>query len=84
MKQLGQFMVANAKWKGHKLTLSGTYGNDGLPRSVAREVYDLAKELPPELVKAWNEGEGWNGAGKEAEAMIVWALKEFPMKKIGQ
>jgi hypothetical protein len=36
-----------------------------------------AKRLPDELYRAWANGDGWNSAGSEAEAMIEWANKEF-------
>lgn len=82
MEQCGHFMMATVEWKGHKLSLSGTYGHDGLPLSVEREVYDQAVEVPKDLVEAWNKGGGWNGAGSEAEAMVEWALKTFPARNI--
>lgn len=80
MKQFGHFMMANAKWRGFKITLSGTYGDDGSPCPVERAVYDLATLVPQELVDAWNKGCGWNSAGCEAPAMKEWALKTFPAR----
>lgn len=71
-------MMANAEWHGYKMTLSGSYGNDGLTTDVEREVYDLATPVPQELIEAWNKGGGWNSAGSEAEAMRDWALQTFP------
>lgn len=77
MHQFGQFMMANARFAGEAVTLSGSYGNDGLPRDVSQAQYDAAVPVPAGLIKAWNEGGGWNGAGSEAEAMLTWARQEF-------
>lgn len=77
LEQLGNFMMGYAKAFGHKITISGTYGADGLPRTVAQEVYDRAIPLPDELYDAWNNGGGWNSAGTEAPAMRRWALDNF-------
>ena len=65
----------------HRLGLSGSYGSDGLPKSVPDEVYEAGIELPQELYDAWNHGGGWNGAGSEATAMRAWALANFPRTK---
>lgn len=74
LKQFGHWMMGYARAYGQTLTLSGSYGSDGLPVSNS-EVYDRATVvLPDELVEAWNTGGGWNGAGSEAEAMRQWAL----------
>lgn len=80
MRQLGNFMMARATCRGHKLSLSGSYGGDGLPCSVPQEVYDAATPVPAHLVDAWNKGGGWNGAGNEAPAMRQWAIATFPHK----
>lgn len=77
MHQLGHFMMGACRAFGHKITLSGSYGNDGLPCDVPRAVYDRAIPVPQELVDAWNKGGGWNGAGAEAKAMREWAIKTF-------
>ena len=73
LRQLGHFMMGQARAFGHKITLSGAYGNDGLPRDVPREVWEQATPVPAALIEAWNKGGGWNGAGNEAEAMRAWA-----------
>ena len=81
MQQLGHFMMGECRAFGHKITVSGSYGGDGLPCDVPDAVYDKAVEVPAELVAAWNTGGGWNGAGSEAQAMRDWALKTFPAPK---
>lgn len=80
LHQFGHWMMGFARVKGHRLTLSGSYGSDGLPMSVADEIYNLGTELPRELYEAWNTGGGWNGSGSERDAMHKWALQTFPRK----
>lgn len=81
MTQLGHFMMGTARIGAHRLSLSGSYGSDGLPCSVPDEVYEAGVELPQELYNLWNTGGGWNGAGSEAIAMRLWALATFPRTK---
>jgi hypothetical protein len=81
LSQLGHFMMGYAFVKGERLSVSGSYGSDGLPMSVTKEIYDLGVPLPDNLHKAWNEGGGWNGAGNEAPLMREWALATFPAPK---
>ncbi|HEX5426534.1 MAG TPA: hypothetical protein VFW94_23505 [Candidatus Acidoferrales bacterium] len=81
LRQLGHFMMGSARIGKHRLSLSGSYGGDGLPVSVPDEVYQSGVELPQELYDAWNNGGGWNGAGSEAPAMRAWALATFPRTK---
>lgn len=76
LRQLGHFMMGRAKIGKAWVTVSGAYGNDGLPMDVETLPAD-AKRLPPELYDAWNNGGGWNSAGSEATAMRAWANKEF-------
>ncbi len=81
MRQCGAWMMGSAMVGKHRLGLSGSYGSDGLPKSVPDEVYEAGVELPQELYDAWNKGGGWNGAGSEATAMRAWALATFPRTK---
>ena len=74
MRQLGHFMMGFARVLGHRITLSGSYGADGLVCTVPDAVYDAGVELPGELREAWNTGNGWNSAGSEAPAIRKWAL----------
>jgi hypothetical protein len=77
MKQLGHWMMGHARIHGHTLTLSGSYGSDGLPDTVPTEVYDRGVDLPQELYRAWKDGGGWNGAGSEGPLMRKWALENL-------
>jgi hypothetical protein len=81
MRQLGHFMMGFARVNGQRITLSGSYGSDGLPSSVPDETYAQGIELPTELYSAWNTGGGWNDVGSEAPAMREWAKKTFPRPK---
>ena len=76
LRQFGHYMMGRANLNGKWYTVSGPYGNDGLPMDVERLPAD-AKPLPPALFEAWNKGGGWNSAGSEAPAMREWALREW-------
>jgi hypothetical protein len=77
MRQLGHFMMGSAVIGKHRITLSGSYGSDGLPKTVPDEVYEAGVEIPKELHDKWNTGGGWNCAGSEADDMRAWALDTF-------
>lgn len=76
LRQLGHFMMGRANIAGQWVTVSGSYGSDGLPMTVKALPKD-AKPLPRELYDAWNKGGGWNGAGSEAQAMRDWAIDKL-------
>jgi hypothetical protein len=44
MRQLGHFMMASVNLAGASLTLSGTYGSDGLPFSIRRHFTGIVNE----------------------------------------
>lgn len=77
MRQLGHFMMGFARVLGHRITLSGSYGGDGLTCTVPDAVYDAGIELPGELREAWNNGGGWNSSGSEDPMMRKWALENL-------
>jgi hypothetical protein len=76
LRQLGHWMMGMANVGGRWVSVSGSYGNDGLPMHVDGYPKD-AIPVPDELYEAWNKGDGWNGAGKEAPAMRQWANEQF-------
>jgi hypothetical protein len=82
MRQCGHFMMSSflfTQFEPHiRVPLSGSYGGDGLPRTVPLPIFELGAKLPDELRKAWNEGGGWNSAGSEANAMQKWAIENSP------
>ena len=78
LEQVGHYMMGTARIGGETFTVSGTYGDDGLPLSVPREVWEeYGTPVPEDLYEAWNKGGGHNSAGTEAEAMQEWALKNL-------
>ena len=82
MKQLGHWMMGSARIYGETVTVSGSYGSDGLPKTVPDHIYDRAVlQLPDELKELWNKGGGWNGAGSEAEEIKKWVRKNLPALK---
>lgn len=77
LKQMGNWMMGTARIKNNSITISGSYGHDGLPVSVSKEVYDMGVDVPKRLYDLWNDGGGWNSCGSEAEEMGKWALETF-------
>lgn len=73
LRQLGHWMMGRARVRGESLTISGSYGHDGLPMTVGENVFAAGVKLPDDLREAWSKGGGWNGAGSEAPAMRAWA-----------
>lgn len=75
MRQMGHWMMGSARIRGVSITLSGTYGGDGLTCDVARDLYELGVELPEELYEKWNKGGGHNSGGSEMPALREWAIQ---------
>jgi hypothetical protein len=80
LRQFGHWMMGTINIAGQRATVSGTYGDDGLPMDY--EDLTLAAraklvELPKELCDKFWAGGGWNEAGSEAQAMHDWAAKTF-------
>lgn len=73
LRQLGHWMMGSANIGGHWHTISGAYGNDGLPMDVEVLPRD-AIPLPDDLATAFWEGGGHNCAGREWPALREWAL----------
>ena len=74
MRQLGNFMMGTARVLGHKLSVSGAYGGDGLTMRVPWKVYQVGVPVPADLMLAWSNGGGHNGAGSEGGAMREFGL----------
>jgi hypothetical protein len=78
--QLGQFMMGTGRFGGGSITLSGSYGNDGLPRTwedLSPRQQALLTTVPADLAKEYWQGGGWNSTGREAPAMNAWAVKNL-------
>jgi hypothetical protein len=72
MTQCGHYMMGTARVGGQSITVSGTYGNDGLPMDMAKfeGLHGYLTLLTVEAAKAyWNGTGGHNGAGSEATDM---------------
>lgn len=79
LKQLGHWMMGNANIKGHWMTISGDYGNDGLPMTLDDDEFpEDAVPLPDDLCHAFWTGGGHNCAGCEAPLIRDWALDHLP------
>lgn len=78
LEQMGHYMMGTARIGGESVTMSGSYGNNGLPTSVPPQIHDkYCTLLPTELYELWSEGGGHNSAGSEAQQMRDWALDNF-------
>lgn len=89
LRQLGHFMMGRIKLGGHDLSVSGTYGSDGLPHMLtsyivdrqirsftpeqARALFAKLHPIPQHLQDAFWADGGHNGPGSEAKAMLAWA-----------
>ena len=80
LKQCGHWMMGSANLNGKWHVISGGYGNDGLPMSIAALPKD-AVPLPRELYEAWSKGQGHNGPGSEASTLRKWAIETFLTRK---
>lgn len=76
LHQIGHWMMGTANIGGRYRSVSGAYGNDGLPMDVDTLPAD-AVPLPQALYDAWATGGGHNGAGSEGKAMREWARETF-------
>jgi len=78
LRQLGHWMMGTARIYGQSVTVSGSYGSDGLILGVHKDIYEKAKVyLPAWLKEKWNKGGGWNSAGSEGPEMRQWALENI-------
>lgn len=74
LEQTGHWMMGTARVGGESLTVSGSYGNNGLPMRVDREIWErFMTPVPERLYEAWNGGGGHNSTGAEREAVVAWA-----------
>lgn len=75
LSQLGHWMMGSMRLADYKLTLSGSYGADGLLCTVPDDIYcGFGLELPQELYEAWNKGGGHNCSGSEGPLIRKWAF----------
>lgn len=80
LRQLSHWMMGVARIGGKSITVSGSYGSDGLIKTVPDEIYDrYGIPLPQWLYDKWATGGGWNSAGSEATDMRKWALENYEL-----
>jgi hypothetical protein len=93
MQQLGHWMMAKWTHDGYTLSLSGTYGGDGLPISTAanpdkqafvRKLWDQLTPMPDDILALFWHDDGHNSSGKNGPSIHAWAvanLKELSKLK---
>jgi len=77
MTQCGHFMMGTMRIGSQQITMSGTYGDDGLPDNIEKISEANRKYLtpvPPALKEAFWKGGGHNSAGAEAQEMYNWGM----------
>lgn len=78
LRQCGHWMMGTVAIGADRVTLSGSYGADGLTIDGERypSAWEKAVPLGEEMTQAFWSGEGrWNSAGSEAPTMRTWAKK---------
>jgi hypothetical protein len=67
-------MMGEIKVGGHKQTMSGAYGADGLPDRAPRRVWEAGVPVPKEVMEIWAKStSGHNGPGDERGPIRRWA-----------
>jgi hypothetical protein len=87
MHQCGHFMMGRTKLGQHQVTLSGSYGRDGLTcdPSEREGLWDTLLPVPKDLEDQFWAGGGHNTSGSEGPAMREWALaNEKQLRKAGK
>lgn len=80
LSSCGPWLMGSLRLAGAAVTLSGSYGGDGLPMDYERLTEAqraLLTPVPDDLAKVYWAGGGWNSAGKEAPAMCKWAVENL-------
>ncbi len=86
MASCGHWMMGQVRLAGHRISLSGTYGADGLPlclnhkdlpAEIVSHIWDSLTPLPADLQKEFWAGGGHNCAGKEGPLLRAWALENI-------
>jgi hypothetical protein len=78
LEEIGHFMMGDARIGGESFTVTGAYGNNGLPMQVPRQIWeDYGEPVPDRLYEEWKEGGGHNSAGTEAGPVREWAEEKL-------
>jgi hypothetical protein len=79
LTQVGHFMMGGVRSGVLGGThLSGTYGGDGLPKTLDRQAWAQMLPLPVDLCDTIAKGDGHNSAGSEAPSVQKWARDNLP------
>ncbi len=74
LRQMGHFMVGDMKLGSQQIYVEGTYGGNGLPKTLPREVWQAGLILPNDLCELWATAKGGhNSAGSEGLLIRRWA-----------
>jgi hypothetical protein len=87
LRQLGHWMMGTARIGGHSLTVSGSYGGDGLTcdyEKLPKAARAKLVRLPDDLTNEFWAGGGHNTSGAEAPAMRKWAMGNLDALKGGK
>lgn len=80
LRQMGHWMMGTIRIAGQPITISGSYGGDGLPRDyedLSLKARSKVIEVPKDIEDAFWAGGGHNCAGSEATVIRQWAKKAF-------
>lgn len=80
LSQCGHWMMGTIRVAGEVLSVSGSYGGDGLTMHVSSKVHEAGIPVPKELYDAWSKGGGWNSAGTEAPLMREFGKRIYEYK----
>lgn len=87
MSQCGHFMMGSAQLGQYRITLSGSYGSDGLTCDHDKYpgLWETLIPVPADLAAQFWNGGGHNSAGREAPAMREWARANLQaLRKAGR
>jgi hypothetical protein len=83
MHQMGHWMMGTINIGGHRMTVSGEVGSDGLPgdyQGVPVEHRVKLIQVPEDVATVYWNGNGHNEVGSGRDALQQWALAAFPGK----
>ena len=87
MSQFGHFMMGFVKIGGQRLTVSGTYGSDGLPMDLDKLTPENQRKyltaVPKDLQDKFWAGGGHNSAGSEGPDMFEFGKTLLLLKTKG-
>lgn len=94
MSQLGHFMMGRATIGKFRITVSGSYGNDGLPRSVYMPTdkhADIWKDKHEESIYIWSRAvkvpdelakEYWKGGGHNSSGSEADNMRKWALANL--